>query len=515
MNGPPGSASAGGRRSPASSPSCPGCASSRWWPSRCTAHGPLPAGLTQLRERGVTVVPHGVRLSLGGAEPVDPARVAHLAAVRASCWTPRWSASTSRSSGPAAWRPATCCRCRAAGRPSTRSCANVRAGPGRAAGAARAGTDRRAVRLARRRADRGGVPHRDPRPDRRAAAAGRRQRATPTPATGAPTRWRCWTGCRWTGSRTSTSPAAPSTTASTTTPTPTRCRRRCWSWSARCAPGSRPPALMLERDGHYPPAAELRAELDALRRRPAGLPVARERTTGRHRRASAAGTERGGARHDPGDGSELVAALVAGGRRRRVRAGRSTPPRARPCCASGPARWPGTGRCSPPASVPAGRRRSPVGPPAAHRRVRCATAGTWPATLRDGRAAAARPPRSWPSGRPPALRRARRRVRAGCRPWAAPAAPSRCRSPAGYACCAPPHGYRLLARRIGCGRIGVMDLGLTDRVYVLTGASRGLGFATAECLVADGARVVALGPRPPTPWPPPRSSSAARSTPSG
>jgi 3-oxoacyl-[acyl-carrier protein] reductase len=35
-----------------------------------------------------------------------------------------------------------------------------------------------------------------------------------------------------------------------------------------------------------------------------------------------------------------------------------------------------------------------------------------------------------------------------------------------------------------------MDLGLADRVYVLTGASRGLGFATAQALVADGARVV-------------------------
>ena len=41
--------------------------------------GPLPTGLRLLREREVAIVPHGVRLSLGGAEPVDPARVAHLA----------------------------------------------------------------------------------------------------------------------------------------------------------------------------------------------------------------------------------------------------------------------------------------------------------------------------------------------------------------------------------------------------------------------------------------------------
>jgi uncharacterized protein len=38
-----------------------------------------PAALAALRERGVAVVPHGTRLSLGGAEPVDPARVARFA----------------------------------------------------------------------------------------------------------------------------------------------------------------------------------------------------------------------------------------------------------------------------------------------------------------------------------------------------------------------------------------------------------------------------------------------------
>jgi uncharacterized protein (UPF0276 family) len=45
------------------------------------AHGDLPFGLGELRDRGVAIVPHGVQLSLGGADPVEPARVEHLAAV--------------------------------------------------------------------------------------------------------------------------------------------------------------------------------------------------------------------------------------------------------------------------------------------------------------------------------------------------------------------------------------------------------------------------------------------------
>jgi 3-oxoacyl-[acyl-carrier protein] reductase len=38
-----------------------------------------------------------------------------------------------------------------------------------------------------------------------------------------------------------------------------------------------------------------------------------------------------------------------------------------------------------------------------------------------------------------------------------------------------------------------MDLGLSERVYVVTGGGRGLGRATAELLVAEGARVVLSG----------------------
>jgi 3-oxoacyl-[acyl-carrier protein] reductase len=41
---------------------------------------------------------------------------------------------------------------------------------------------------------------------------------------------------------------------------------------------------------------------------------------------------------------------------------------------------------------------------------------------------------------------------------------------------------------------GRMDLGLDGRVYLVTGGSRGLGFAAAQALVADGARVMLSAP---------------------
>jgi uncharacterized protein len=41
----------------------------------------IPQPVLNLRERGVTVIPHGVSLSLGGAEPPDPGRLRRLAAL--------------------------------------------------------------------------------------------------------------------------------------------------------------------------------------------------------------------------------------------------------------------------------------------------------------------------------------------------------------------------------------------------------------------------------------------------
>ena len=228
------------------------------------AHGDLPAGLGELRDRGVAV---------------DPARREAVAGRRrAGRAGPRRAPGRGRPSGSGAPLVSEHIAFVRAGGveaghllpiPRSREAVDAMVGqrpahPGRAGRADRAGADRGAVRLAGRRAGRGRVPHRDPRPDRRAAAAGRRQRLRQRAATAAPTRWRCSTGCRWSGSRTCTWRAAPSTTGSTTTRTPTRCRRPVLDLVAELCARHRPPALMLERDGDYPPAAALRDELDAI-----------------------------------------------------------------------------------------------------------------------------------------------------------------------------------------------------------------------------------------------------------
>ncbi|GDY57329.1 hypothetical protein SVIO_079520 [Streptomyces violaceusniger] len=63
----------------------------------CPDH--VPDALRRLRERGTTVVPHGVSLGLGEPSGPTPAASGRWPSGPRR-WARRWSASTSRSSGP-------------------------------------------------------------------------------------------------------------------------------------------------------------------------------------------------------------------------------------------------------------------------------------------------------------------------------------------------------------------------------------------------------------------------------
>lgn len=62
----------------------------------CPGH--LPESLRRLRARGVTVIPHGVSLGLGGADRPEESLPRHSPSGPRR-WARRWSPSTSRSYG--------------------------------------------------------------------------------------------------------------------------------------------------------------------------------------------------------------------------------------------------------------------------------------------------------------------------------------------------------------------------------------------------------------------------------
>ena len=133
------------------------------------------------RERGMQVVPHGISLSLGGAERPDPARLDHLASVAERVDAPLVSEHIAfvRAGGREAGHLLPVPRTREA----LESGRERRAGSGRADGAARAGADRGAVRLARRRvAEADSSPSCSTAPARCCCSTS--PTSTPTPSTG-------------------------------------------------------------------------------------------------------------------------------------------------------------------------------------------------------------------------------------------------------------------------------------------------------------------------------------------
>ncbi|GAB3873782.1 hypothetical protein GCM10027610_141490 [Dactylosporangium cerinum] len=195
-----------------------------------------PELLMDLVERGVRVVPHGVKLSLGGAEPVDDARATHLARCAELLRSPLVSEHIAfvRAGGVEAGHLLPVPRTREA---VDAIVANVRRTQAALGGVALAlepiaalfdwpDPELTEAQFLTEILDRTGCPLLLDVANVYANARNRDESPTDLldalPSTGSPT-------C--------TSRAAPSTTASTTTLTPTRPRRRSSTWSRSCARG--------------------------------------------------------------------------------------------------------------------------------------------------------------------------------------------------------------------------------------------------------------------------------------
>lgn len=240
----------------------------------------VPPPLAQLRNQGVTVLPHGTRLSLGGTDPLDPARVRRFVAAGAVLDAALVSEHIAfvRAGGHEAGHLLPLPRTREALDVLERNITALRT----ELDTAGAGADRGAVRLAGGRADRGRLAHRADGTHRHLVAAGRgerlRQRTQPGyradraagPAAAAAGGLRARGGRRGGRDRPLPRHAHRSYTATGTGADRRAGRPAGRRGAAAAAAGARRP---------FPPAAELYVELDAIARAGGLAPITRSTGT--------------------------------------------------------------------------------------------------------------------------------------------------------------------------------------------------------------------------------------------
>ncbi len=228
------------------------------------SHVPAHVAAGAARSAALPVIPHGVSLGVGGAEPPSAATLAHLAACAQALDAPLVSEHLAfvRAGGVEAGHLLPV--------PRTRDALKV------VAQNVRQAQDALPVPLALENVaaifgwpedelDRRAVPRRAGRAHRRAPAHRRRQPLHQPGATSGCRRSRRWTTCRCRSSRTCTSPAGRSTAASGTTRTPPRCPSPSSTSSRPCAPAPTRQGSCWSGTTDYPSDDALAAELSRIR----------------------------------------------------------------------------------------------------------------------------------------------------------------------------------------------------------------------------------------------------------